>query len=139
MSDVRIDIMLDPVKDGLVFEEEREKSCVEKDLYVPVIATDGQTRLIRPMEFYEFIDKLGNDLGILWIDDGRYMVFYSEKKTLKVDGSKYFVGSFMVVKGELKAMKPLTEEEIHHVQSILESRMTELRAGWLTFSALEVD
>ena len=43
------------------------------------------------------------------------------------------------MKNEHQQLTPLTYEEICHVQDILENHMAVLRAGELTFSALEID
>jgi hypothetical protein len=139
MNEMKINIMLDPVKDGLMFHDNGEKYPIEKDLHYPIIGTDGQMRLLKPQESADVLCKLYMDLGSLSIGGGRFLVLYNENKTFMVDGSRYFVGSFIVMKNEHKRLTPLTDEEICRVQDILESHMAVLRSGELTFSALEID
>ena len=84
MNDVKINITLDPLKDGLVMQDHGKKVLLERDLHYPIIGTDGQMRLLKPRESVDI-------------------------------------------------------QEICHVQDILENHMAVLRAGELTFSALEID
>ncbi|MDY6340693.1 MAG: hypothetical protein SPL54_00305 [Lachnospiraceae bacterium] len=139
MNDVKINITLDPLKDGLVMQDHGKKVPLERDLHYPIIGTDGQMRLLKPRESVDILCKLNGDLGSLSIGGGKYLVLYNEAKAFLVEGSKYFVGSFVVMKNEHQQLTPLTYEEICHVQDILENHMAVLRAGELTFSALEID
>ena len=96
-------------------------------------------RLLKPRESVDILCKLNGDFGSLSIGGGKYLVLYNATKSFLVEGSKYFVGSFVVMKNEHQKLTPLTDEEICHVQDILENHMAVLRAGELTFSALEID
>ena len=139
MNDVKINITLDPLKDGLVMQDHGKKVLLERELHYPIIGTDGQMRLLKPRESVDILCKLNGDFGSLSIGGGKYLVLYNATKSFLVEGSKYFVGSFVVMKNEHQKLTPLTDEEICHVQDILENHMAVLRAGELTFSALEID
>lgn len=139
MSEVKISIALNPLKDGIVFQDNNNKDTAEKDRLVPVIGTDGQIRLIRPKEAAQIMKGLGRDLGHFRIGGDRFMVLYNDDKTFRTKEGEYLVGSFLVFKDDHNELMPLTDEEIRYVQDILENHMTEFRAGEMTFSALEID
>ena len=61
MNDVKINITLDPLKDGLVMQDHGKKVLLERDLHYPIIGTDGQMRLLKPRESVDILCKLNGD------------------------------------------------------------------------------
>lgn len=87
MNDVKINITLDPLKDGLVMQDHGKKVPLERDLHYPIIGTDGQMRLLKPRESVDILCRLNGDLGSLSIGGGKYLVLYNATKSFLVEGT----------------------------------------------------
>ena len=137
MNEVKIEIRLNPLTDGIV-----QTICTDKaerqDRHALVIATNGDTKQISLHKAKEILDGLKACSGSIIIGDSDYIVIFNDDKAFDTESGRYFVGSMLVMRIDEDRMVPLAEEEIQTVKELLDEHMADMAAGDLSFSALEL-
>lgn len=135
MNNIEISIQLDPVEDGASFIPDKIK---RKDKGALIIGTNGEYRIAEEAEVFGILDRLSVDTASDYMGITDYLVIFNIKKMLCVSGSKYIVGSVMIVKGTAKGIELLNEEEIAEAKEEFESRLATLCGSGIQFSAYEI-
>ena len=137
MNDVKIEIKLNPLTDGIV-----QTICIDKaerqDQRALVIATNGDMKQISLQEAMKILDGLKDCSGSIIIGDSDYIVIFNDDKAFDTQEGRYFVGSMLIMRIDGDRLVPLTEEEIQTARGLLSERMRDMIAGDLRFSALEL-
>ena len=137
MNDVKIEIKLNPLTDGIV-----QTICIDKaerqDQRALVIATNGDMKQISLQEAMKILDGLKDCSGSIIIGDSDYIVIFNDDKAFDTQEGRYFVGSMLIMRIDGDRLVPLTEEEIQTARGLLSERMRDMTAGDLRFSALEL-
>ena len=137
MNDVKIEIKLNPLTDGIV-----QTICIDKaerqDQRALVIATNGDMKQISLQEAMKILDGLKDCSGSIIIGDSDYIVIFNDDKAFDTQEGRYFVGSMLIMRIDGDRLVPLTEEEIQTARGLLSEHMRDMTAGDLRFSALEL-
>ena len=137
MNEVKIEIKLNPLTDGIV-----QTICIDKaerqDQRALVIATNGDTKQISLHKAKEILDGLKACSGSIIIGDSDYIVIFNDDKAFDTQEGRYFVGSMLIMRIDGDRLVPLAEEEIQTARGLLSERMREMTADDLRFSALEL-
>ncbi|MBP7348873.1 MAG: hypothetical protein KA965_09345 [Butyrivibrio sp.] len=137
MNDVKIEIKLNPLTDGIV-----QTICIDKaerqDQRALVIATNGDMKQISLQEAMKILDGLKDCSGSIIIGDSDYIVIFNDDKAFDTQEGRYFVGSMLIMRIDGDRLVPLAEEEIQTARGLLSERMREMTADDLRFSALEL-
>ena len=137
MNDVKIEIKLNPLTDGIV-----QTICIDKaerqDQRALVIATNGDMKQISLQEAMKILDGLKDCSGSIIIGDSDYIVIFNDDKAFDTQEGRYFVGSMLIMRIDGDRLVPRTEEEIQTARELLDERMRDMTAGDLRFSALEL-
>ena len=135
MKAIDINIQLDPVEDGASFIPDEVR---RKDKGALIIGTNGEYRIAGEEEAYELLDRLAMNGVSDYMGKTDYIVVFNAKKVLCVSGTKFVVGSVMIVKGTDKGLKFLDDEEIEEAKAEFESRLVVLCGSGIQFSAYEI-
>ena len=137
MNDVKIEIKLNPLTDGIV-----QTICIDKaerqDQRALVIATNGDMKQISLQEAMKILDGLKDCSGSIIIGDSDYIFIFNDDKAFDTQEGRYFVGSMLIMRIDGDRLVPLAEEEIQTARGLLSERMREMTADDLRFSALEL-
>ena len=137
MNEVKIEINLNPLTDGIV-----QTICIDKaerqDQRALVIATNGDMKQISLQEAMKILDGLKDCSGSIIIGDSDYIVIFNDDKAFDTQEGRYFVGSMLIMRIDGDRLVPLAEEEIQTARGLLSERMREMTADDLRFSALEL-
>lgn len=136
MNTIKINIQLDPVKDGVGIIPGRVIRQCKKAL---IIGTNGEYRLADEEEAYDIIDRLSANSTSDYMGKTNFLVIYNAKKVLAVSGSQYIAGSFIIVKGTAKGIELLNDEEVEDAKNEFMSRLAVLCGSGIQFSAYEID
>ena len=134
MREIEISIQLNPVEDGASFIPDRVR---RKDKGALVIGTNGEYRVAEEEEAYELLDRLVANCASDYGQDGLLSDF-NAKKVLCVSGTKFVVGSVMIVKGTDRGLEFLDEEEVEEAKVEFISRLAVLCGSGIQFSAYEI-
>lgn len=88
-----VSIELDPIKDGIMVEVEKKESTAGKFI---VMGTNYEHRIISDVEFFKYIEALGNHS--VQVSIGDYILIFDKRKVIEISGDGYFVGSFLIAK-----------------------------------------
>lgn len=135
MNAIKIDIQLDPVRDGIVAFP---KSVEVDDRRGIVIGTNGKYRTVNADEVQDIITRL--DTNSVGTTVGSYIGICDAGKILNIDGAKYLVGSMLIVKCyDSNLFMPITDKDIAAMVKEFGSRIATLSAGNECFSAYELE
>ena len=135
MNAVKISIQLDPVRDGIVAFPNAVKVDDRRGI---VIGTNGKHRTVNAEEVQDIIDRL--DENSVGSTVGDYIGICDSRKVLTVDGTKYLVGSMLIVKCyDSNLFMPVSEDDIAKIVIEFGSRIITLSAGEEDFSAYELE
>lgn len=132
-------IKLDPMTDGFTEEKMAEKAF-RADRHALVIATNGDLRLtdlIEAESIMRDLEKTGCGGSMILGDE--FVLLFNDNKAFDLEEGRFFVGSVLVLKISGKHLHGLSDEEIIHVQDLLDGRMATMVAGDQKFSALALD
>lgn len=135
MKAIEISIQLNPVADGASFIPDKVR---RKDKGALVIGTNGEYRIAEEEEAYELLDRLAVNCASDYMGMTDYLVVFNAKKVLCVSGTKFVVGSVMIIKGTERGLEFLDEEEIEEAKAEFESRLAVLSGSGIQFSAYEI-
>lgn len=135
MKAIEISILLNPVEDGASFIPDKVR---RKDKGALVIGTNGEYRIAEEEEAYELLDRLAVNCASDYMGMTDYLVVFNAKKVLCVSGTKFVVGSVMIIKGTERGLEFLDEEEIEEAKAEFESRLAVLSGSGIQFSAYEI-
>ncbi len=135
MNNLEITIKLDPMNDGI---KSMPKEIVSHDRHAVVIATNGDYRVLNQDEFDEMFSRFCPASQSEPLGD--YIMMYNAKQVLKVNSSRFFVGSALVIAQKGMNFAPsLTDEDIEHIRNEFASRIVTLSTGNEEFSAFELE
>ena len=135
MKEIEISIQLNPVEDGANFIPDRVR---RKDKGALIIGTNGEYRVAEEEEAYDLLDRLAVNCASDYMGATDYLVIFNAKKVLCVSGTKFVVGSVMIVKGTARGLEFLNEEEVEEAKAEFISRLAVLRGSGIQFSAYEI-
>lgn len=135
MKAIEISIQLNPVEDGASFIPDKVR---RKDKGALVIGTNGEYRIAEEEEAYELLDRLAVNCASDYMGMTDYLVVFNAKRVLCVSGTKFVVGSVMIIKGTERGLEFLDEEEIEEAKAEFESRLAVLSGSGIQFSAYEI-
>lgn len=135
MKAIEISIQLDPVEDGAVVIPKQER---RKDKGALIIGTNGEYRFAGEKEAYDIFDRLSVNSEADYMGKTGFLVIFNARKVLVVSGSRFVVGSVMIVKGTDRGIELLDEEEAEIAKTEFESRLVILCGSGIQFSAYEI-
>lgn len=135
MKVIEISIQLDPVEDGAVVIPKQER---RKDKGALIIGTNGEYRFAGEKEAYDIFDRLSVNSEADYMGKTGFLVIFNARKVLVVSGSRFVVGSVMIVKGTDRGIELLDEEEAEIAKTEFESRLVILCGSGIQFSAYEI-
>lgn len=136
MKEIEINICLDPVSDGVDFILEKEKNKSKQAL---VIGTNGEYRTIEEGEVFDILDRLDTVSESDFMGKTDFLAIFNAKKVISTGGSKFVVGSVLIVKGDREGIALLDIEEIKQAKMEFQSRLVTLCGSGIQFSAYELD
>jgi hypothetical protein len=130
-------IKLDPMTDGFT-EDKVAENAIRADRHALIIATNGDLRLTDLREADRIIDSFERFRcgGSVILGESDFIVLFNDNKAFDLEEGRFFVGSMLVMKIAGNRLLPLSDEEIVHVQDLLDCRMATLVAGDQKYSAL---
>ena len=135
MEKIEISIQLNPGEDGASFIPDRVR---RKDKGALIIGTNGEFRVAEEEEAYELLDRLAVNCASDYVGKTEYLVIFNAKKVLCVSGTKFVVGSVMIVKGTDRGLEFLDEGEVEDAKAEFVSRLAVLCGSGIQFSAYEI-
>lgn len=127
MNKLELNMQLDPaVKVATWFSNEKDD---QKRYGAAVIGTDGKYRFACPREFFETIEKLGENVEVDIIGISNYVLVFNSNNILNFKGDRYFVGSTFVVKMGETCLELVSEDEIDEIRELFGCRMVDLKIG----------
>lgn len=135
MKQIEINIQLDPVTDGPCFLPEK---VTNKSKQALVIGTNGEYRTIDEDEVYEIFDRMSTVSESGYMGKTDFLAVFNSKKMLSTGGSKFVVGSVLIVKGVRDGIALLDTEEIEQAKTEFQSRLAILCGSGIQFSAYEL-
>ena len=135
MREIEISIQLNPVEDGASFIPDR---VIRKDKGALIIGTNGEFRVAEEEEAYELLDRLAVNCASDYMGRTEYLLIFNAKKVLCVGGTKFIVGSVMIVKGTDRGLEFLDEAEVEEAKAEFFSRLAVLCGSGIQFSAYEI-
>ena len=131
-----VSINLDPMKDGITGTVDKAESTAGRYF---IIGTNYEHKVISQKVFDSYTDDMSKKeiLGCVIVQD--YMLFYDTTKLIRVDGSRYLIGSFLMVKlaqsGD-HAYEWLSEDDIEEAKEDLSGYFAELIINGERYEAL---
>ena len=138
MNEVKIEINLNPLTDGIVQTTCADETAERQERHALVIATNGDMKPISLQEVKAILDGLNGCSGSVMLGDMDYIAIFNDDKAFDTEDGRYFVGSMLIMRIDGDRLVPLTEEEIQTARGLLSERMRDMIAGDLRFSALEL-
>ena len=135
MKVLEIDIKLDPVNDGARLIETK---AIHKDEGALVIATNGKYRKVTPDEADDILDNLSGYPESEFMGSSPYILIVNKDKTFSYHGSKYFIGTALVMKGTRKGLSFLTEEDYDAAGKEFMNRLVDFVANGERYPAYEL-
>lgn len=135
MKEIEINIQLDPVDDGAIVVSEQVK---RKDKGALIIGTNGEYRFADEEEAYEILDRLAFKSASDYMGKSEFLVIYNAQKVLASGGSRFVVGSVMIIKGTERGLEFLSEAEAEKAKNEFISRLAVLCGSGIQFSAYEI-
>ncbi len=137
MKTVNINIQLDPIEDGVDWEQNEETKTVNYGSLI--IGTNGECRFAEEAEVMNILDRLGDHAEFDRIPNTHFMIVYNKNKVIHFGDSKYFVGSAMILKEDGVGLVFITEEEAEVARNKFIGRFITLVSNGVKFSGYEVN
>lgn len=128
---IEVKFNLDPINDGIEISkenpntEETEARDIEGECIV--MATNGDCDIVGLDTAIAIMQKLGDDTLADFIGKTPYALACNKKKVLTIDGTKYLIGSALIV--NLKNGIVMDEDDMYEAMNQFESRFVELKLG----------
>ena len=121
MSNERIEIKLDPIKDGIVGNPGNIRDTAGK--YV-VIGTNMAHRVITEDEYLDYLNAMEKVVLLI----ASYIIVLDVSKIITIEGKDYFVGSFILSAQSMKVgqYRCLTEQDIEKIKDTLSDHMADI-------------
>lgn len=135
MKQIEINIQLDPVTDGPIFFDKKVKNKSKQAL---IIGTNGEYRTVDESEVYEILNRMALAGESDFVGKTDFLMLFHGKNVLVTGGSKFVVGSVLIVKAAPKGISSLDTEEIEQAKLEFQSRLVTLSGSGIQFSAYEL-
>lgn len=133
MLDIKIE--LDPINDGIA---ENENKIVRKDEGGLVIATNGDYRILDVDNVADILDDLWNLSYSESMGKSGFIVILNARKFIRVGGSRYFIGSALIMKEDEGGVTTLNGDDYEKAVKEFRSRLVTLVCDGQEFSAYEL-
>jgi len=144
MDKIKINMNLDPVKDGIEgienFKEADEYKFFTEKKNKPeavVISTNGQYKTIDKKEMMEIIFSLEGHMDSVQI--GAYGFFFNAEKTFEIEDDTYFVGSILVFRGYEDEDDQINSRDIKYIIQAIRYNLKEIVFNGEKVAAFKVD
>jgi len=135
MNTIKVNINLDPIRDGAIINPNRIMKKTEGAL---IMATNGKSKIISEIETYKIVDYLsGNNHGD-FMESSSCIAILNSEKIFEVEGKKYFVGSAVIVKNTKGGITMLSGDDFEKAAKEFKSRLITLVGDDQEFSAYEL-
>lgn len=122
---IEVKIVLDPVAEGISVEP--VKSMVREGMCL-VVGTNGDFRLVDENEAMEIMERLGKDCVVDFVMNTPYVMAYSRRNVVNIDGTKLLIGSSLIVRSD-RELFLMDEEDIEEAKKKFFSRLIKIKLG----------
>lgn len=133
MLDIKFE--LDPVKDGIAVNANK---IIRKDEGGLVIATNGDFRCMDVDQVSDLLDDLWEVSCSESMGNSGFIVILNARKIIRIGGSRYFIGSALIMKEDDGGITTLTGDEYEKAKKEFNSRLVTLVCDGQEFSAYEL-
>lgn len=132
---LEINIKLDPINDGAVVKEIED---IRKDEGALVIGTNRESRRVTPEEADDIIEKLSGHCEGEFIANTPFIAIFYEDRAFTYHGSRYFIGSMIIMKSTRKGLTFLTGDEFEAAEKVFKSRLVTFMIHGQSYLAYEL-
>ena len=137
-SKVKVNINMDPINDGVVFNDSEERES-ERDVSGMILATNNSYKLLNNQEATDLLVQFGA-INVSYFVLGEFACIYNSDKVFEVGGQSFLAGSVFILResDDVFNLGQLDEVDIQNILSGIGDRIVNLVNGDHTFSAIRL-